>query len=338
MKTYARFLALAAVALLAAAPAAVRAQNYNYGNPTYTPTAVITTTNLTAAGDVYFQVQNTNAVSVQLTGSHGSIVAAVQGTNQGADVPNASATWTALTMMPVPSGNGVASVSGNGFWYVNASGMTRVRVHVSTMASGTLSVNVAGSIVPVGVTLLNPNTTANPTTIQDSTSTYYLPSGDAAARGIYVRETDGTNTAAVKAASTPAAATDPALVVAQSPNVVDPCASPMIAKSSAVINVTSSSTTKIVDTSGSTVIYACGFTASLAGTTPTALITSGTHTSADCDTGAAVLTGTFAPTAGSVLHVGSDAATAFKTAAGAQLCVTTGATSTLEGVLTYVQK
>jgi hypothetical protein len=39
-----------------------------------------------------------------------------------------------------------------------------------------------------------------------------------------------------------------------------------------------------------------------------------------------------------VLHVGSGAATAFKTAAGAQLCVTTGATSTLEGVLTYVQK
>lgn len=41
---------------------------------------------------------------------------------------------------------------------------------------------------------------------------------DALARSIFIKATDGTNTAAVKAASTPAALTDPALVVTQSPN------------------------------------------------------------------------------------------------------------------------
>lgn len=44
------------------------------------------------------------------------------------------------------------------------------------------------------------------------------PSGDVAARALFVKATDGTNTAAVKAASTPAAATDPAIVVTMSPN------------------------------------------------------------------------------------------------------------------------
>jgi hypothetical protein len=140
--------ATAMAALLSLVPLAGQAQVYNYNNPVYIPTAVLATQTLKTTGEVYFQAQNTNAVTVQLLGTHGSIVVAVDGTNQGADITNAAATWTALTMLPVPSGAGVASVTGNGFWYVNAAGMTRVRVHVSTMASGTLTVNVAGTTVP----------------------------------------------------------------------------------------------------------------------------------------------------------------------------------------------
>lgn len=49
-----------------------------------------------------------------------------------------------------------------------------------------------------------------------------LPTGDAAARGIYTTITDLTNTAAVKAASTAVAASDPALAVSISPNSVAP--------------------------------------------------------------------------------------------------------------------
>jgi hypothetical protein len=52
--------------------------------------------------------------------------------------------------------------------------------------------------------------------LTDGTNT--MPTGDAASRGVYNRITDGTNTAAVKAASTAAAGTDPALVVSVSPN------------------------------------------------------------------------------------------------------------------------
>jgi hypothetical protein len=51
----------------------------------------------------------------------------------------------------------------------------------------------------------------------------------------------------------------------------------------------------------------------------------------------AVLSGTFTPVAGTLLHSGYGG-TLFKTAAGAQLCVTTGATSTFNGVLTYIQQ
>lgn len=50
----------------------------------------------------------------------------------------------------------------------------------------------------------------------DGTNT--MPTMDAAARSGYQRVTDGTNTAAVKAASTAAAASDPSMVVAVSPN------------------------------------------------------------------------------------------------------------------------
>jgi hypothetical protein len=45
-----------------------------------------------------------------------------------------------------------------------------------------------------------------------------MPTGDVVGRALFQRITDGTNTVAVKAASTAAVATDPALVVAISPN------------------------------------------------------------------------------------------------------------------------
>jgi hypothetical protein len=45
-----------------------------------------------------------------------------------------------------------------------------------------------------------------------------MPTADAAGRALFTKTTDGTNTAAVKAASTAAGATDPSLVVQSSPN------------------------------------------------------------------------------------------------------------------------
>lgn len=55
-----------------------------------------------------------------------------------------------------------------------------------------------------------------PVQVTDGTNT--MPTGDAVGRAIFEKITDGINTTAVKAASTAAIATDPALVVAISPN------------------------------------------------------------------------------------------------------------------------
>jgi hypothetical protein len=64
-----------------------------------------------------------------------------------------------------------------------------------------------------------PNTIANKWPVQLTDGTNTQPTGDAAARSIFTQISDGTHgPAAVKPASTAAAATDPALVVAISPN------------------------------------------------------------------------------------------------------------------------
>jgi hypothetical protein len=52
----------------------------------------------------------------------------------------------------------------------------------------------------------------------DGSGGHITPAGDVASRAPFARVTDGTNTTAVKAASTAPVATDPAAVVALSPN------------------------------------------------------------------------------------------------------------------------
>jgi hypothetical protein len=76
-----------------------------------------------------------------------------------------------------------------------------------------------------------------PVTVSDGTNT--MPTADVAARAQFGKVTDGTNTAAVKAASTAAAAADPSLVVGLSPN------SPLPAGTNAIGEVTQAQ--KIID-------------------------------------------------------------------------------------------
>ena len=118
----------------------------------------------------------------------------------------------------------------------------------------------------------------------------------------------------------------------------DPCADPAVMKSSVAINQGASATTAVVAAVTGKSVYACGFTATGSGTSPTFTWTSGTHTSADCDTTAALLSGAFIPSAtvGSVSY--TPGMTAFKTAASFQLCLTTAATTSVQGILTYVQQ
>lgn len=88
---------------------------------------------------------------------------------------------------------------------------------------GNVPVTLSGSPAISGTVTSNQgtaNSAANrwPVTVSDGTNS--MPTGDAVARALFTKTTDGTNTAAVKAASTAAAAADPALVVSVSPNSV----------------------------------------------------------------------------------------------------------------------
>jgi hypothetical protein len=337
--------------ILALAACSVLADTtYPYTNPTYIPTAVSAPATYSAPADYSFQSNDIATATIRVSGTCTSLASAVQGTNDGTN-------WTTLQAIPVAGGSVVTNLAAAGFWRANVAGFTKVRLHITALTAS-CTVAMAGTSAPGALYLMNPNTASNPISIVDSTAAYNwaisslgigsvaitngtqsMPTMDAAARAGFVKMTDGTTVAGVTVASTASVAATPALVVAQSPNVTDPCASPMIAKTSAIINQSSSATTKVVDVSASTVIYVCGFTATASGTTPTFTFTSGTHVSADCDTGAALLSGAMVPSAtvGSV-SAGYGAGTMFKTAAAKQLCLTTGATTSVQGVLTYVQQ
>lgn len=124
----------------------------------------------------------------------------------------------------------------------------------------------------------------------------------------------------------------------------DPCASPDIAKSSKAISVTSAATTSLVAVSGSTTVYVCGYSFTIA---PSA--TSADTAAFEYGTGAActsptLLTGTYGngdlTSAAPVTHVTYGGAfTAFKSASSAGICILTAGTAVnVQGVLTYIQQ
>ena len=117
-------------------------------------------------------------------------------------------------------------------------------------------------------------------------------------------------------------------------SATDPCQSSAVAKSSVVLSVTTSA--QVIALSGSTVIYVCGFMATVGGVAPTYQFQYGTGSV--CATGTTNLTGVFLPVVGSV-NVYLPSMTAFRTIAGQALCIATGGTTpSVQGVLTYVQQ
>lgn len=90
---------------------------------------------------------------------------------------------------------------------------------VGVKAASTAAVATDPAIV-VAISPNNGVTLSTGAAVKVTDGTNFQPTGDAAARAVFVKNTDGTNTGAVKAASTAAAAADPAQVVAISPNNV----------------------------------------------------------------------------------------------------------------------
>ena len=117
----------------------------------------------------------------------------------------------------------------------------------------------------------------------------------------------------------------------------DPCQSSAVAKQSAVVNISSATTTELVAASAGLRVYVCGFYASAAGTSPTMVFEYGTKSSTACDTGATALTGTIAASTTIPLELASGL-TNFATPQGKELCALSAGTGpNFQGVLTYVQ-
>ena len=113
----------------------------------------------------------------------------------------------------------------------------------------------------------------------------------------------------------------------------DLCQSP----ASTSVAISGAATTKLIAGVAGQQTRICGFLLSFTGTT--FQLIQGTTVSTPCDTGAANLTGAFAPPTGAPISYGG-AGTSIMTAKAAQdVCVvTTGSTPSLQGVLSSVQE
>lgn len=119
----------------------------------------------------------------------------------------------------------------------------------------------------------------------------------------------------------------------------DLCQNPNVVKSSAVVNISTATTTELVAASAGKKVYLCSFHTSTGGTTPTIQFKYGTKTTTACDTGATNLSGAFAPPSATMFSLTGASGTLLSTPAANELCATTGGTSpAFIGVVVYVQR
>jgi hypothetical protein len=308
------------------------------------------------------QTQNSNIVSVggnavsNAVPVSGTVTASPSGTYQIDIEKYLGATIGASNALHVQPGNGATfsvtfpsaqsvnisntpSVGQNGApWSQNVTQFGGNAVVTGTGASGVgvprITVSSDSAIAQGTAAALS---AAWPVKVTDGTNV--MPTQDIAARAGFHKVTDGTNTAAVKAASTAAAAADPSLVVAISPNGGNLCLNPSATLNSLSTAMSTTSATQIIALSGSTRIYICSVAFGLgAGTSPTFTLEYGTGT--NCGTG----TTTILPATPILVSSPSSASwfvmqTPFwVTPSGQALCYVLGGTSpTGRLLLTYVQ-
>lgn len=118
----------------------------------------------------------------------------------------------------------------------------------------------------------------------------------------------------------------------------DPCADPAILKSSVAVNQGASATSALVAAVAGQTTYVCSFVASAVGTNPTMTFKTGTQVTTACDTGPVNLSGAIIPAAADgMVNIGVGH-TNMSSAVAGQLCLTTGATTSIQGIMTYVQQ
>lgn len=187
-------------------------------------------------GDVTLKDQNGTALDAADStaipaGTHGILVLGSDGTNarfvkissDGTVKVDPSGTTTqpvSAVSLPLPTGaatsakqpalGAAGTASADVITVQGIASMTALKIDGSAVTqpvSGTITANQGNAAVLSGAW-----------TVKVTDGTNSMPTGDVASRAIFHKATDGTNVAAVAAASTAAVAADPALVVSLSPN------------------------------------------------------------------------------------------------------------------------
>lgn len=179
-----------------------------------------------------------NEPSVLFSGTAGGVLPPTIAQMGGTDGANLRAMSTDTSGHPVIVGPGTAGTPSGGVVTIQGvSGGTVVPGNITQFGGVNISTGTGASGTGIPrVTVANDsnilatqsgtwtvaqgaaNTLANKWPVQITDGTNTMPTADTATRALFEKITDGTNTAAVKAASTAAAAADPSLVVGLSPN------------------------------------------------------------------------------------------------------------------------
>lgn len=289
MKFLKKFAALGLAALLAMTPAVAPLPAFAQAGPSSTTVALTpiqqqASTTLSATGDYYFTLGSAaSAGVVRVSALSGTLVAAIQGSNEPASVANASATWTTLQYIPIGGGSVATSITANGFYTFNAGGMTRFRVHVTTLSGGSHVVTLRASAAnaPNSVYLLNPQAVSGPVGIigTDGVSTLDVAADGSAevnltrVAGAAVATGNGTASGAIRVALP----TDGTGVVGQVSDY-PAGATPLTASAT---GTTAATTATLAGTSGKTT-YLCGYS----------IMTSATAATVVAPTVTGVITGT----------------------------------------------
>lgn len=204
---------------------------------------------------------------------------------------------------------------------------------------GTASVRITGTCTSLAATIQGSNDNgANYTDLVASSVAGGSSTVAITTTGFWKVNASGFNKLRVHATALTASCTIAMAGTAVNSIKADPCSDPAVMKSNVALNQGASATAAIVAAVAGKATYVCGFAASAAGTNPTFTFVTGTQTSTACDTGASNLSGAMVPSATVGTMAYAPGMTAFKTAAAGQLCVTTAATTSVQGVLTYVQQ
>lgn len=115
----------------------------------------------------------------------------------------------------------------------------------------------------------------------------------------------------------------------------DPCLNPSVDKQSVVINISTATTTEIVASVVGKTTTVCAVNITAAGTTPTATFKTGTKVSTACDTTPTSISGAMVLPVGFVSMTGDGGL--MNGIAGGEICITSAATTNLQGTLTYAQ-